>query len=347
MIKFSAKQIAGLVNGKVEGDGTVEVNCFSKIEEAEPGSLTFLSNPAYTQFIYQTRASVVLVNDTFPPDQNLKCTLVRVENPYEALARLLELYKRSENSKVGISPLAHISSSAKIGQDVYIGEFAYVGENCTIADEVKIFPHCHVGDNASVGKSTILNGGVRIYHDCKIGKNCIIHSNSVIGADGFGFSPQAGPNYLKVAQIGNVIIEDEVEIGACTTIDRATIGSTIIEKGVKLDNHIQVAHNVVIGQNTVIAAQTGIAGSTKIGKNCMFGGQVGIVGHLKIGDNVKVGAQSGVGSNINDGEIMIGTPAIEASKFRRSSIHYKNLDLIVKRISDLERKIDELNKKCL
>ncbi len=346
MINFSAKQIANLVNGTVDGDESVAVNRFSKIEEAEPGSLSFLSNPSYTQFLYKTKASVVLVKNDFRPEQKLYCTLVRVDNPYEALARLLEHYKQDEKPKIGISPLAFVSQSATFGNNVYIGEFAFVGENCKIGNGAQIFPHCFLGNNVTIGNETVLNSGVRVYHDSSIGNNCTIHSNSVIGADGFGFSPQANQNYIKVAQIGNVIIEDNVEIGACTTIDRATIGSTIVERGVKLDNHIQIAHNVVIGQNTVIAAQTGIAGSTKIGKNCMFGGQVGIVGHLKIGNEVKIGAQSGVGSNIKDGEIMIGTPAIEASKFRRSSVHYKNLDLLVKRITELEKSLEELHKKC-
>jgi len=345
MINFSARQIADVVNGKVEGDESITVNRFSKIEEAEVGSLSFLANPAYTQFIYKTGASVVLVKNDFEPDQKLECTLIRVENPYEALAKLLEMYQRGKKAKVGVSPLAFVSPSANIGSNVYIGEFACVGENCHIADGVKIFPQCFVDDNVAIGRNTILYGGAKVYHDCKIGNNCTIHSNSVIGADGFGFSPRADQNYIKVAQIGNVIIHDDVEIGACTTIDRATIGSTIIENGVKLDNLIQVAHNVVIGQNTVIAAQTGIAGSTKIGKNCMFGGQVGVVGHIQVGNDVKIGAQSGINTSVLDGSIVIGSPALEASKFRRSIVHFKNLDTLAKRISELEKKLELYEKK--
>jgi len=345
MINFSANQIANFVNGTVEGDETVTVNRFSKIEEADAGSLSFLANPTYTHYIYKTKASIVLVRNDLVLDQKITCTLVRVENPYEALAKLLEIYKSQEKVKAGISPLAFVSSSAQIGSSVYIGEFAFVGENCIIGNGTKIYPHSFVGDNVSIGKETILYSGVRIYHDCIVGNGCTFHSNSVIGADGFGFTPQANQDYIKVAQIGNVIIEDNVEIGACTAIDRATIGSTVIKNGVKLDNLIQVAHNVVIGQNTVIAAQTGIAGSTKVGKNCMIGGQVGLVGHLKIGDEVKIGAQSGVASNIPDGAIMIGTPAIEASNYRRSAVHFKNIDSLAKRIWQLEKKIEELEKK--
>ncbi|HSV77024.1 MAG TPA: UDP-3-O-(3-hydroxymyristoyl)glucosamine N-acyltransferase [Bacteroidales bacterium] len=338
-MEFSASQIAGFVKGTIEGNPDIKVNRFAKIEEATPGSLTFLSNPAYTPFIYTTTASIVLVSNDFVPEKTLASTLVRVADPYLALAALLELYQSQLPTKSGISSLAFISSSATIGEGVYIGEFVYIGENVKIGDHVKIYPHCYVGDQVSIGAGTVLYSGVRIYHDCKVGSTCTVHSNAVIGADGFGFAPQSDNNYRKVIQIGNVVIEDHVEIGALTAIDRATLGSTVIKKGVKLDNLIQIAHNVVVGDNTVIAAQSGIAGSARIGKNCMFGGQVGISGHLTIGDEVKMAAQTGLTSNLKDGQIVMGSPAIEASKFRKAFVYFRNFESLVKRIDELERKI--------
>jgi len=338
-MEFTAGQIAAFVKGKVEGDESVKESQFSKIEEAAPGSLTFLANPAYTPYIYKTQATIVLVSNDFIPEQAINCTLIRVDNPYAALATLLELYKNQVPKKTGISSLAFISNTAKIGDGAYIAEFAYIGENVKMGKNVRVFPHCYIGDNSVIGSDTTIFSGVRIYEESIIGNHCTIHSNAVIGADGFGFAPQADNNYQKVAQIGNVVIEDHVEIGAGTTIDRATMGSTLIKKGVKLDNLIQIAHNVVIGENTVIAAQTGIAGSSKIGKNCMFGGQVGIIGHLEIGDEVKIAAQTGVSSNIKSGKIVMGSPAIDASRFRKSIVYFRNLESIVQRIEELEKEV--------
>lgn len=341
-MEFSASQIAAFLQGNVEGDSSITVNRLEKIEEATQGSLTFLANPAYTPYIYKTNASIVLVSKTFVPEQPVPATLVRVDDPYNALASLLELYKSRQPRKTGISQQAYIAGSAQVGDNAYVGEFAWIGENVTLGENVRIYPHCFVGDNVKIGNGTTLFSGVRIYEECVIGNECTIHSNSVIGADGFGFAPQSDSNYRKVAQIGNVIIEDHVEIGACTTIDRATMGSTIIKKGVKLDNLIQIAHNVVVGENTVIAAQSGIAGSTRIGKNCMFGGQVGISGHLNIGQEVKMAAQTGASAHVKDGQIMMGSPAMEATKFRKSFIYFRNFENLIKRIDDIEKEIKAL-----
>ena len=338
-MEFSARQIADVLEGTVEGKPEVKISRLAKIEEAEAGSLSFLANPKYTPFIYTTKASIVIVNDDFIPEQPVNATLIRVKDAYSAFARLLELYNQIKNEKKGTSSLAFISPSAKIGQDVYIGEYAYVGENVVIGDKARIFPQVFLGDNVHIGEETIIYPGVIIYSDNKIGKHCTLHGGVVIGADGFGFAPQHDKNYKKVAQIGNVVIEDNVEIGSNTTIDRATLGSTIIRKGAKLDNLIQVAHNVEIGENTVIAAQTGISGSTKVGRNCMIAGQVGMAGHLTIGDDVKIGAQAGVSGSIKDGAIVLGSPAIDISTFRRAIIHFKNLPEIVKRLDEIEKKM--------
>ena len=338
-MNFSAKEIADFLHGSIEGNPKVKVNKISKIEEAEEGSLSFLSNPAYTPYIYKTNASIVLVNSDFIPDDALKTTIIKVDNAYNSLAQLLELYEKSKPVRKGISSLAFVSKSTETGSNAFIGEFSFIGENSVIGDNVKINPHCFIGNNVVIGDNSNINAGVKIYDNTVIGTNCIIHSGAVVGADGFGFSPQTDSHYKKIAQIGNVILEDNVEIGANTTIDRATLGSTVIKKGVKLDNLIMVAHNVIIGDNTVIAAQTGIAGSTKIGKNCMIGGQVGISGHLKIGDNVKIAAQSGIGSNIADNEIIMGSPAFDMAKYRKTYVHFRNLDKLVKKIDDLENQI--------
>lgn len=341
---FTARQIAAFINGHIEGNTETAVNQIAKIEEATAGSITFLANPAYTPFIYKTNASIVIVSNTFVPEQPLNCTLIRVDDPYGALARLLELYKKSIPEKKGISSLAFLGKDTKAGEDNYIGEFVYIGEGVTLGKNVKIYPHCSIGDFSRIGDNTTLFSGVRIYDHTIIGNACTIHANAVIGADGFGFAPQQGSGFLKVQQIGNVVIEDNVEIGAGTAIDRATMGSTLIKKGVKLDNLIQIGHNVVIGENTVMAGQAGVAGSTKIGSNCMIGGQVGIVGHLVIGDDVKIGAQSGVSSNVKSGEIRLGSPAIEASRCRKSYVHFRNLERIVGRIEELEVQLDQLRK---
>jgi UDP-3-O-[3-hydroxymyristoyl] glucosamine N-acyltransferase len=340
-MEFSASQIAAVLEGSVDGNPEVRISRLSKIEEGEPGSLSFLANPKYTPYIYTTKASIVIVSKDFNPDQPVQSTLIRVDDAYTSFAKLLELYNQIKNEKKGVSSLAFVSKSAIIGKDVYIGEFAFIGENVVVGDQTKVFPQVFLGDNVKIGASSTLFAGVVIYSDNIIGSNCTIHGGVVIGADGFGFAPQQDKNYKKVAQIGNVIIEDDVEIGSNTTIDRATLGSTIIRRGAKLDNLIQIAHNVEIGENTVIAAQTGISGSTKIGKNCMVAGQVGFVGHLNIGDDVKIGAQSGISGDLKDGSIVMGSPAIDISTHRRALVHFKNLPEIVKRLDQLEKRLNQ------
>ncbi len=346
-MEFTARQIADYLKGEIEGDQEVTVHTISKIEEATVGSLTFLANAAYTSYIYKTGASIVLVNKDFIPESPVHCTLIKVENAYNALAGLLNLYQQSLPQKQGISSLASLAESSIPGKNNYIGEFVVVGENVTLGENVKIYPHCFIGDNVVIKDNTTLYAGVKVYDNCVIGRECSIHSGAVIGADGFGFAPQSDNNYMKIAQIGNVILEDHVEIGANTTIDRATMGSTVIKKGVKLDNLIQVAHNVVVGENTVIAAQTGIAGSSKVGKNCMIGGQVGISGHLSIGDEVKIAAQSGLSSNVKNGKIIMGAPAFEHDKYIKAYIHFRNLEKLVKRIDELEKQVNTLTDRSL
>jgi len=339
-MKFTAKQIAEILNGTIEGNPDVTVNNLSKIEEGKEGTLSFLANPKYSHFLYKTKASIVIVNSDFIPEKEISSTLIKVENAYSAFASLLEMYNEVKLNKSGISEQAFISESAKIGKNIYLGDFAYLGDCVEIGDNVKIYPHAFIGNNAKIGANTTVFAGVKIYSDCIIGNDCTIHAGVVIGGDGFGFAPQTDNNYKKVAQIGNVVIEDFVEIGANTTIDRATMGSTIIHKGVKLDNLIQIAHNVEIGENTVIAALTGVSGSSKIGKNCMIGGQVGVAGHIEIADEVKIGAQSGVSTSIRKkGAIILGAPAFDISKSRKSIIHYRNFDNIVKRLEYLENKM--------
>jgi UDP-3-O-[3-hydroxymyristoyl] glucosamine N-acyltransferase len=338
-MEFTAQQIADLLQGQVDGDPGAKVSRLSKIEEGTPGSLSFLANPAYTPHIYKTAASVVIVNRDFQADSPITATLVRVENAYQSFAKLLEVYNTISRDKKGVESNAFIDSSATIGKDVYVGGLAYIGKNVKIGDNAKIYPHCYVGDNVTIGANTTLFPGVKVYSDCEIGKDCTFHAGVIIGSDGFGFQPQ-GESYQKVAQIGNVIIEDRVEIGANTTIDRATIGSTIIRKGVKLDNLIQIAHNVEVGENTVIAAQTGVAGSTKIGKNCMIGGQVGIVGHITIADDVKIAAQSGVaGAITKQGEILQGSPAFGIGDYKRTYVLFRKLPDMEARLRELEQKL--------
>lgn len=336
---FKAKDLAGLLHGKVEGDENSEVSRLSKIEEGEPGSISFLANPKYTNYIYESNASIVIVGDDFEAEREVKPTLVRVKDAYGAFAKLLEVYNKVKLDKKGISGQASIAESAKIGKDVYIGPQAFIGEHAEIGDNAKIYPQTYIGDNSVVGSGTTIFAGVKIYSDIQIGNNCVIHSGVVIGADGFGFAPQEDNNYRKIAQIGNVILEDNVEIGANTTIDRATLGSTIIRKGAKLDNLIQIAHNVEVGENTVIAAQSGIAGSTKVGKNCMIAAQVGIIGHIKIGDNVKIAAQSGVSSSVKDDAVIFGSPAFDAKNYRRSYVYFRNFPKIVERIENIEKEL--------
>jgi UDP-3-O-[3-hydroxymyristoyl] glucosamine N-acyltransferase len=340
-MKFSAKEIAALVGGKVEGNPDATVSKLAKIEEGVVGSLSFLSNPAYASHIYSTQASVVIVNSDFIPEQKLNSdlTLVRVEDARAAFAKILGAYNSYRLNKTGIDPLASVSPTAKIGKNVYIGAFAFIGEHAIVGDNTKIYPHCYLGDNSRAGNNSIFYSGVKVYHDCVIGNDCILQAGTIIGGDGFGFQPNSENNYQKVPHIGNVIVEDHVEIGANTTIDRATLGSTIIRKGVKLDNLIQVAHNVEIGENTVIASQTGIAGSTKIGRDCMIGGQVGIIGHLSIGDRVKIAAQSGVGNNIPNDEIVQGSPAFGIGDYKRSYVVFRSLPDLSNKVKDLEKKI--------
>lgn len=337
---FTATQIAGILNGEIEGDETVEVSKLAKIEEGTQGSLTFLSNPKYTQYIYSTDASITIVNKNFEAESEIKSTLIRVEDAYKAFSQLLEYYNMVKMNKSGIEQPSFISKTASFGENIYFGAFSYVGENVKIGENAKIFPNVYIGDNVVLGNNVVVFAGAKIYSETIVGNNCVIHSGAIVGADGFGFTPNENGEYSKVPQTGNVVIEDNVDVGAGTTIDRATLGSTIIGKGVKLDNQIQIAHNVEIGEHTAIAAQTGIAGSTKIGKYCLIGGQVGIAGHLIIGNNVRIQAQSGIGRNIKDGEAIQGSPALGYSDFNKSYVHFKNLSKIVDRIYKLEKKIN-------
>ena len=340
-MEFSAKQIAGYIQGVIVGDENATVHTFAKIEEGIPGALSFLSNPKYTHYIYDTQSSIVLVNKDFEPEHEVKATLIKVDNAYESLAKLMTLYEASIPRKTGIDPLASIAKNVKMGENVYIGPFACIEEGAEIGDNAFIHPHVTVGYNAKVGENTILYPHVTIYHDCRVGKNCILHAGSVVGADGFGFAPSPA-GYEKIPQIGIAILEDNVEIGANTCIDRATMGATIIHKGVKLDNLIQVAHNVEVGSHTVMASQVGVAGSAKIGEWCMFGGQVGVAGHIKIGDKVNIGAQSGIPGNIKSGVSLMGYPAIEPRQFARSAAVYKKLPEMYTELSRLQKELEEL-----
>ncbi|MDC1373521.1 UDP-3-O-(3-hydroxymyristoyl)glucosamine N-acyltransferase, partial [Flavobacteriaceae bacterium] len=313
----------------------------AKIEEGLPGSLTFLANPKYTPYIYTTKASITIVDKTFVAEQKYTTTLLRVDNAYEAFSKLLEYYNQVKMNKTGIEDPVFVSKTASLGDNIYLGAFAYIGENVTIGDNVKIYPNVYVGDNVTIGDHSVLFSGAKLYSETRVGTHCVINSGAIIGADGFGFTPNEKGEFTKVPQTGNVILEDYVDVGAATTIDRATLGSTIIRRGVKLDNQIQIAHNVEIGQNTVIAAQTGIAGSTKIGSQCLIGGQVGFAGHLTIGDNVRIQAQSGVGKNIKDNETIQGSPSFNYGDFSKSYVHFKNLPKIMKRFNAIEKKIND------
>lgn len=337
-MKFTAQQIAGILDGDIEGNPDIEVYKLSKIEEGTEGSITFLANPKYKPYIYSTKASIAIVNKEFETESKINTTLIKVDDAYLAFSKILEYYNLVKLNKFGIEQPSFISESVSYGEGVYIGAFSYLAENVKIGQNVKIFPNVYLGDNVVIGDNTIIFAGAKIYSETIIGNDCVINSGVVIGADGFGFVPDKNGEYKKIPQTGNVIIEDHVDIGASTTIDRATMGSTIIRSGVKLDNHIQIAHNVEIGKNTVIASQTGIAGSTKIGENCLIGGQVGIVGHIIIGNNVKIQAQSGIGRNVKDNEVLQGSPAITLSDYNKSYVHFKNLPKIVKDINDLEKK---------
>ena len=338
-MKFTAEQIAGILEGEVVGNPNAEVHKLSKIEEGIAGSLTFLANPKYNNYIYTTQATITIVNNSFIPEGEIATTLIKVEDAYLSFSKLLEFYDQSKENKRGIEQPSLLSKSVKYGAHFYLGSFSYVGENVIIGENVKIYPNCFIGDNVVMGNNVIIFAGTKIHSETIIGNDCTIHSGTVIGADGFGFAPNEDGIYSKVPQIGNVVIEDNVDIGANTTIDRATLGSTIIRKGVKLDNQIQIAHNVEIGENTVIAAQTGIAGSTKIGKNGMIGGQVGIAGHLTIGNNVRIQAQSGVGRNVKDNEILQGSPTFGYNDFSKSYVYFKNLPKIVADLEELKKQI--------
>ncbi len=343
-MRFTAQQIASFLNGEIIGNADVEVDSFSKIEEGRPHSLTFLSNPKYTPHIYETKADIVLVNNDFFAEKEISATLIKVPDAYAALTLLLRMVNDIVNPpREGIERPCHIAESAKTGDNVYIGAFAYLGENCQIGDNVQIYPQTYIGNNVKIGDNTIIYAGAKIYKDCVIGQNCIIHSGAVVGADGFGFSPQEGV-YHKIPQLGNVVLEDDVEVGANTTIDRAVMGSTIVRKGVKLDNLIQIAHNCEIGSNTVMAAQAGIAGSTKIGESCVLGGQVGIGGHITIGSKTQIGAQSGIISNTKPGSEVMGSPAIPLKSFFKSSIIMPKLPDMYRQIGMLEKEIEELKK---
>lgn len=343
-MEFSARQIADILGGTVEGDDNVKVNRLSKIEEGSQGTLTFLANPKYESYIYTTGASIAIVNKDFAPEETLptSLSLIKVEDAYGAFAKLLEFYNNYRHQRSGTEPSAFVDESSTLGADTYIGHQAVVSAGAEVGARTKVYAGSYIGERVKIGTDCIIHPGVRILADCEIGNHCTLHAGAVIGSDGFGFAPDAENNYQKVAQIGNVIIEDHVEVGANTTIDRATLGSTRIKRGVKLDNLIQVAHNVEIGENTVIAAQTGIAGSTRIGKNCMIGGQVGIIGHIHIADGVKIAAQSGISASIiNEGEIVQGSPALSIRAFKMSYIGFKNLPKLDKRLSDLEKKTND------
>ena len=340
-MEFSAKQIAAFIQGEIIGDENATVHTFAKIEEGIPGAISFLSNPKYTPYIYETKASIVLVNKDFTPEQEVKATLIKVDNAYESLAKLLNLYEMSKPKRTGIDARAYVAETAKIGKDVYIAPFACIGDHAEVGDNTVIHPHATVGGGAKIGSNCILYANSTVYHDCRVGNNCILHAGCVIGADGFGFAPTP-QGYEKIPQIGIVILEDNVEVGANTCIDRATMGATVIHSGVKLDNLVQIAHNDEIGSHTVMAAQVGIACSTKVGEWCMFGGQVGIAGHLKIGNQVNLGAQSGVPGNIKSGSQLIGTPPMELKQFFKASIVQKSLPEMQIELRNLRKEIEEL-----
>ena len=344
-MKFKAQQIADILEGDVIGNPEEEISKLSKIEEGEKGSLTFLSNPKYNSYLYTTNASVAIVNRSLVLEKEVKTTLIKVDDAYKSFSKLLEFYNEVKNNKLGREQPNFIAISSEIGENEYIGAFAFIGEDVKIGNNVKIYPNTYIGDNTIIGDNTVIFSGVKIYSDTKIGENCKVHSGTVIGADGFGFAPNEIGEFKAIPQIGNVIIEDNVDIGAACTIDRATLGATIIRKGVKLDNQIQIAHNVEIGVNTVIASQTGVAGSTKIGKNCMIGGQVGIAGHIKIGNNVKILGQTGVTKGLRDNQIVYGTPAIKATDFNKSYVYFKNLPKIVSKINQIEKDLKTQIKK--
>ena len=342
-MEFSAKQIATFIQGEIVGDENATVHTFAKIEEGIPGAISFLSNPKYIPYLYETQSSIVLVNKDFVPEQEVKATMIKVDNAYESLAKLLNLYEQSKPKRTGIDSRAYVAETAKIGKDVYIAPFACIGEYAEVGDNTVIHPHATIGSGAKEGNDCTIDANVAIYHDCRIGNRCILYAGCVSGTDGFGFAPTP-EGYEKIPQIGVTILEDDVEIGANTCVDRATMGATIVHSGVKLDNLIQVAHNDEIGSHTVMAAQVGIAGSTKVGEWCMFGGQVGLAGHIKIGDKVGIGAQAGVPGNVKSNEQILGTPAIDAKNFMKSSAVYKKLPEMYATLNAMQKEIEELKK---
>lgn len=345
-MKFSAEQIAGIIEGEIIGDPNVEVSALSKIEEGKEGTLSFLSNPKYEEYIYTTRASICIVNDTFSPSQTLpdSLTIIKVPDAYSCFAKLLEFYDTMRKEQPRIETPSFIDESATVGESVYIGAFAYIGRNVKIGNNVAIYPNVNISDNVVIGDNTTIYPGATIYRDCVIGKNCQIHSGAVIGADGFGFAPDEKGEFQKIPQIGNVVLEDFVDIGANSTIDRATMGSTVIRKGSKIDNLVQIGHNVEVGTNSAMAAQVGVAGSTKIGNNVLIGGQVGFAGHLKVGDRVMIAAQSGVGGDVKDGSVIMGSPAFDNKEYKKSYLGFRRLPMILTRLQKLEDKIKELTK---
>lgn len=340
-MEFTARQISDFIQGKIEGDENVTVSCFAKIEEGNPKAISFLSNPKYTHYIYETKSSIVLINDDVELEKPVRATLIRVKNAYESIAKLLQLYQSSLPRKKEINSLASISSTAKIGKDCYIGAFAYIGDNVVIGDDTQIYPHAVIEDGVKIGDHCSIYPNVTIYKDCKLGNNVTIHAGSVIGADGFGFAPNAD-GYDKIPQIGIVEIEDNVEIGANSCVDRSTMGRTVIHKGVKLDNLVQIAHNVEVGENTVMSAQSGVAGSTKIGEWCMFGGQVGIAGHIAIGDKTFLGAQSGVPGSIKGNVTLIGTPPTDPKLYFKSIAISRKLPELYKQLNELQKQVEDL-----
>ena len=344
-MEFSAEMIAAYLGGEIVGNTQTTVSTFAKIEEGHPGALSFLANPKYEHYIYDTQSSIVIVNNDFKPQHEVKATMIKVEDAYGSFAKLLELYAAHKPRRTGISDKADIAPDANVGCNCYIGAFSVIETGATIGDNVYIYPNAYIGAGVTVGDNTILYAGVKVYEGCRIGRNVIVHAGAVIGADGFGFAPQEDGCYSKIPQIGNVVIEDDVEIGANTCIDRATMGSTIIHRGVKLDNLIQIGHNVVIGENTVSASQVGVAGTSKVGRHCMLGGQVGIAGHLTIGDNVQIGSKSGISNNIPDGTVYFGYPALPISRYHRANAVFRNLPELSKTVYRLEKQMAELTGK--
>ena len=340
-MEFTAKQIAEYLGGRIEGNADASVHTFAKIEEGHEGAISFLSNPKYTHFIYETKSSIVLVNEDVVLDRPVSTTLIRVKNAYESVAHLLQLYEQMKPRKSGIDPLAFVSPNAKIGENCYIGAFTYVGDGAVVGDGCQIYPHVYIGDGVTFGNNCIVYPHATIYYGCRIGNEVILHAGCVIGADGFGFAPSAD-GYDKIPQIGIVTIEDRVEIGANTCVDRSTMGSTFVRRGVKLDNLIQIAHNTDIGENTVMSAQVGVAGSTKVGRWCMFGGQVGLAGHITVGDKVNLGAQSGVHSSLKDDQTLIGSPVLPPTRFFKSAAIFRRLPEMYQDLSRLEKEIKEI-----